>query len=55
LIDRFAGKEHRWPEWVRTCKCEWLYRAIRNPRKNGLKAFWSLSIFFILIFWSYFE
>lgn len=45
LIDFLSGREKRAPQWMRTLKLEWLYRACTNPKKNKNKALSSLQVF----------
>lgn len=49
LLDFFAGTEKRAPEWMRSMKIEWLYRALSNPRKNLKKTLVSLQLLKFLI------
>lgn len=44
LFDFWSGTEKRAPEWMRTCKIEWLYRALSNPKKNLKKTLVSLRL-----------
>ncbi|MBU2959502.1 WecB/TagA/CpsF family glycosyltransferase [Citreicella sp. C3M06] len=36
-LDFFAGTQHRAPEWVRDFALEWLWRAVGNPRRLGMR------------------
>lgn len=49
LLDFWSGTERRAPEWVRSLRMEWLYRAISNPRKNLKKTLVSLQLVKFLI------
>ncbi|WP_226624028.1 WecB/TagA/CpsF family glycosyltransferase [Alloyangia pacifica] len=36
-LDFFAGAQQRAPEWTRKLAMEWLWRAVNNPRRLGLR------------------
>jgi len=44
FFDRWAGLQKRPPKWVRTIKCEWLWRFISQPKRNAKKVRNSLKI-----------
>lgn len=49
LLDFWSGAEKRAPDWMRSMRIEWLYRAISNPQKNLRKTLVSLQLVKFLI------
>ncbi|MBS9784285.1 WecB/TagA/CpsF family glycosyltransferase [Candidatus Gracilibacteria bacterium] len=45
LFEFLTNTEKRAPKWVQKIRCEWLWRALRYPKKNFKKTLKSLKVF----------